>query len=76
MYIDKLANILNEYNNIYHTTWYKIKPIYVKSSSYIDFGVENRKYDRGPKFKVADHVRLWKYKNMFEKGYDQNWSEE
>ena len=57
VYIDKLANILNEYNNMYHTT-IKIKPIDVKSSSYIDFGIENN--DRGPKLKFVDHVRIWK----------------
>ena len=29
-----------------------------------------------PKFKVRDHVRISKYKNIFAKGYTQNWSEE
>ena len=28
-----------------------------------------------PKFKVGDHVRISKYKNIFAKGYTQNWSE-
>ena len=28
------------------------------------------------KFKVGDHVRISKYKNIFAKGYTQNWSEE
>ena len=32
--------------------------------------------DKGPKFHVADHVRIWKYKNIFAKGYTPNWSEE
>ena len=29
-----------------------------------------------PKFKVGDHVRTSKYKNIYTKGYTQNWSEE
>ena len=28
------------------------------------------------KFKVSDHVRISKYKNIFVKGYVPNWSEE
>ena len=33
---------------------------------------QNRK---DPKFKVGDHVRVSKYKNIFAKGYAPNWSE-
>ena len=35
VYIDKLDDIENEYNNTYHTT-IKMKPIYVKDNTYID----------------------------------------
>ena len=38
------------------------------------FNKENNK--KSPKFKVRDHVRSWKYKNIFAKGYVANWSEE
>ena len=31
--------------------------------------------DKNPKFKVGDHVRIFKYKNIFAKGYTPNWSE-
>ena len=31
---------------------------------------------KNPKFKVGDHVRISKYKNIFAKGYTPNWSEE
>ena len=31
---------------------------------------------KDPKFKVGDHVRISKYKNIFAKGYAPNWSEE
>ena len=62
MYIDKLDDIVNEYNNTYHTT-IKMKPIDVKDNTYIDTDKEiNYKY---PKFKVGDRVRISKYKNIF-----------
>ena len=32
--------------------------------------------DKDPKFKVGDHVRISKYKNIFAKGYTPNWFEE
>ena len=32
--------------------------------------------DNDPKFKVGNHVRISKYKNIFCKGYTPNWSEE
>ena len=40
MYIDKLDNTVNRFNNIYHIAT-KMKPIDVKSSTYIDFNKEN-----------------------------------
>ena len=73
VYIDKLDNIVNEYNNAYHRT-IKMKPIDVNYNTYINIGKEVN--DNGPKFKVGDHVRMSKYKNIFAKGYTPNWSEE
>ena len=73
MYIDKLDDIVNKCNNTYHST-IKMKHVDVKPSTYIDLGIENN--DKGPKFKVADHVRILKYKNIFAKCYAPNWSEE
>ena len=73
MYIDKLDDIVNEYNNSKHRTT-KMKPIDVKDNTYIDFGKEVN--DNDPKFKVGDDVRISKYENIFAKGYTQNWSEE
>ena len=69
MYIDKLDDIVNKYNSRYHKT-IKTKPVDVKPRIYIDFNKENNK--EGPKFKVADHVRISKYKNIFAKGYFPN----
>ena len=73
VYIDKLDDIVNEYNNTYHTT-IKMKPIDVKDNTYINADKEINNKD--PKFKVGDHVRISKYKNIFAKGYMPNWSEE
>ena len=72
-YIDKLDDTVNEYSNMHHRT-IKMKPVDVKDNTYIDFQKEVN--DKDPKFKVGDHVRISKYKNIFAKGYTPNWSEE
>ena len=51
-----------------------MKPVDVKNNTYIDF--KNDVNDKEPKFKIGDHVRISKYKNIFAKGYMPNWSEE
>ena len=61
VYIDKLDDIVNEYNNAYHRT-IKMKPIDVKDNTYINIGKEVN--DKDPKFKVDDHVRISKYKTF------------
>ena len=63
----------NEYNNKYHRT-IKMKPVDIKNNTYIDFG--KKVNDKDPKFKVGNHIRISKYKNIFTKGYTPNWSEE
>ena len=73
VYIDKADDIVNEYNNRYHTT-IKIELIDVKDNTYINTDKEINNKD--PKFKVGDCVRISKYKNIFTKGYTPNWSEE
>ena len=72
-FVDKLDDILNKYNNTYHST-IKMKPIDVKSSAYIDSNKEINEED--PKFKISDIVRISKYKKIFAKGYIPNFSEE
>ena len=73
VYIDKLDDIVRKYNNTYHTS-IKMKPIDIKDNTNIDFKKEVN--DKTPKFKVGDHLRISKYKNIFAKGYMANWSEE
>ena len=72
VYINKLDDIVKEYNNKYHTS-IKMKPVDVKDKTYIN--VKKETNDKNPKFKVGDHVRVSKYKNIFAKGYMTNWSE-
>ena len=51
-----------------------MKPADVKDNTYVDLSKEANNKD--PKFKVGDHVRISKQKNIFAKGYTPNWSEE
>ena len=79
VYIDKLDDIVGEYNNTYLGS-IKMKPADVKNNADIDFKKEAN--DKNPKFKVGDHVRISKYKNVFAilkniyVSYTPNWSEE
>ena len=68
VYIEKLDDIVKKYNNTYHTS-IKMKPVDVKDNTYIDFKKEVN--DKDPKFKIGDHVRISKYKNIFAKGICQ-----
>ena len=47
-----------------------MKPIDVKDNTYIN--TDREVNDKGPKFKVGDHVRISKYKDIFAKGYTVN----
>ena len=62
MYIDKLDNVVNEYKNTYYSIT-EMKPVNVKASIDIDFGIE--KNEKDPKFKVGDQVGMSKYKKHF-----------
>ena len=73
VYINKLDDAVNKYNNTYHTT-IKMKPVDAKSSTYIDSSKEIN--NKNPEFKIGDIGRISKYENIFAKGYVLNWSEE
>ena len=55
MYIDKLDDIVNEYNNTHHRT-IKMKPISVKDNTYIN--IDKEVNDKDPNFKVGDHAKI------------------
>ena len=44
-----------------------MKPTDVKNDSFAEYNEESNEKDS--KFKVNDHVRISKYKNIFAKGY-------
>ena len=73
VYFDVLDDIVDKYNNRVHRT-IKMKPIDVISDSYAEY-IEDSNITN-PKFKVGDHVRASKYKNIFSKWYTQNWLDE
>ena len=61
------------------TTMHTIKPLDVKSDSFAEYNgiaFNEESNEKDPKFKVSDHVRISKFKNVFAKGYTPNWSEE
>ena len=51
-----------------------MKPFDVTDGSFVEYNEDFNK--KGPKFKVSDHVRISKYKNIFAKRFVPNWSEE
>ena len=78
IYFDVLDDIVNKYNNTVHKT-IKTKPMDVTDDSYSEYNKDFNKKDfnkKDPEFKVGDHVRTSKCKNIFAKGYTPNWLEE
>ena len=73
MGINKLDDIVNEYNNTYHRT-IKMTPIDVKENKYIN--IDKEVNDKDPKFQIGNHVRISKYKDTFAKVHTPNWPEE
>ena len=51
-----------------------MKPVDVKSNTYINLGKEISNKD--PKFNIGDNVAISKYRDIFAKGYVPNWSEQ
>ena len=58
LYIDKLDDIVNKYNNTYHDT-IKMKPVDVKSNTYIDSS--NEINHKNPNLKL---VIMFEYQNI------------
>ena len=71
VFIDKLDNTVNKYNNAYHRA-IKMKPVDVKERISINSNKEINNKDP----KIGDIVRISKYKSFFVKGYVSNWSED
>ena len=73
VYFDVLDDNVNEYNNTVQRP-IQMKPTDVTSDSYAEYNEDFNKKD--PKFKVGDHVRISKHKNIFAKACAPNWSKE
>ena len=67
-----MNKLIDQYNNTYHHSINK-KPINADYSALTEKIEMNHK---APKLKVNDRVRITKYKNIFSKGYTENWSRE
>ena len=73
-----IDDLVNEYNNKYHST-IKMSPI-EGSKKINEKKIRNiynfKKTKKTGKFKIGDRVRLSLEKNIFEKSYETNWTEE
>ena len=80
-YLDMLPKLVKQYNNTKHSS---IKMTPKEASKKINEGTvyfnlygDMEPLSAKPKFKVGDKVRISKYKrNVFDKGYTPNWTEE
>ena len=71
-YLSYFNKLVDQYNNTYHHS-VGGKPINAYYSALTEKIESNLK---APKFKVNDRIRITKYKNIFSKGYTDNWSRE
>ena len=81
VYINKLPDLVREYNNTRHSS-IKMTPVQA-SKKENELGVWRNLYpehleirDIKPKFSIGDKVRISKKKKTFEKGYTTRWTEE
>ena len=80
-YLDMLPKLVKEYNNTKHSS-IKMTPIEASKKKnegtvYFNLYGDMEPLSTKPKFKVGDKVRISKYKrNVFDKGYTPNWTEE
>jgi len=80
-YIDKLQHLIDEYNykNIHSTI--KMTPLQATDPNNVNLVLhsshKNDKFNiEKPKFNVGDRVRIYSYKNKFDKGSKANWTKE
>ena len=67
-----LNKLVDQYNNNYHYSI--IKKLIDADYSGLTENIETN--PKAPKFKVNDRIRITMHKNVFSKGYTQNWSRE
>ena len=78
-YINVLDKLLNVYNKSFHRS-IKMRPIEVNKKNtklvFLNLYKNKKNISKINKFKLNDRVRISKYKNLFAKGYEQNWTDE
>ena len=80
-YLDMLSKLVKQYNNTKHSS-IKMTPTEASKKNnegtvYFNLYGEKDQLSTKPKFRVGDEVRISKYKrNVFDKGYTPNWTEE
>jgi hypothetical protein len=78
-YINILQKLIDEYNNRYHAS-IKMTPFDASKRENRAKVLRNlypvKPYSAKPKFKIGDRVRIYKWKNIFEKGSTENWTKE
>jgi len=77
-WIDMYKQLINKYNNRVHRT-IQIGPSNANSSNerqILQTSYNHRKIFVAGKFRKGDHVRISKYKHVFEKGYTPNYTTE
>ena len=63
-----LDAIVDKYNIVHRRI--KMKPVDIIFDSYAECNEDS--FEKDPKLKVGDHIRISKYKNVFEKVCSQN----
>ena len=67
-YFHYLNKLVDQYNNTYHHSINK-KPI---NADYSVLTKKNETNHKAPRFQVNNRVKIIKYKNIFSKGYTEN----
>ena len=81
MYLDMLPKLVEQYNNTKRSS-IKITPVEASKKKnegvvYFNLYGDMETLKQKPKFKIDDKVQISKYKrNVFDKGYTPNWTEE
>ena len=71
-----LQPTVDKYNNSNHRTINTTPKLASQDRSLVRVETENNTKDMKPRFKVNDRVRIFKWKDKFEKGYKGYWSKE
>ena len=75
-YLHILPELLSEYNNTIHSTIKMTPTEGSKAENEHKINYVSLINKEKPKFKIGDRVRIYKYKKLFSKGYETNWTEE